>query len=79
MYFKIFKPISWGKRPAERRSRLIQRFLRCSSHYIIVSGKITEGSGGFFKKIEKIFFGKAENGEKSHKKCLHFRNLNAII
>ena len=26
-YFKIFKPISWGKRPAERRSRLIQRFL----------------------------------------------------
>ncbi len=27
MYFKIFKPISWGKRPAERRSRLIQRFL----------------------------------------------------
>ena len=28
MYFKIFKPISWGKRPAERRSRLIQRFLR---------------------------------------------------
>ena len=26
MYFKIFKPISWGKRPAERRSRLIQRF-----------------------------------------------------
>ena len=25
-YFKIFKPISWGKRPAERRSRLIQRF-----------------------------------------------------
>ena len=28
MYFKIFKPISWGKRPAERRSRFIQRFLR---------------------------------------------------
>ena len=27
MYFKIFKPISWGKRPAERRSRFIQRFL----------------------------------------------------
>ena len=27
-YFKIFKPISWGKRPAERRSRLIQRFPR---------------------------------------------------
>ena len=26
-YFKIFKPISWGERPAERRSRLIQRFL----------------------------------------------------
>lgn len=26
VYFKIFKPISWGKRPAERRSRLIQRF-----------------------------------------------------
>ena len=26
-YFKIFKPISWGKRPAERRCRLIQRFL----------------------------------------------------
>ena len=25
-YFKIFKPISWGKRPAERRRRLIQRF-----------------------------------------------------
>ncbi|MBS6491911.1 MAG: hypothetical protein KH614_05115, partial [Firmicutes bacterium] len=25
-YFKIFKPISWGERPAERRSRLIQRF-----------------------------------------------------
>jgi hypothetical protein len=22
----IFKPISWGKRPTERRSRLIQRF-----------------------------------------------------
>ncbi len=27
-YFKIFKPISWGKRTAERRCRLIQRFLR---------------------------------------------------
>ena len=26
MYFKIIKPISWGKRPAERRSRFIQRF-----------------------------------------------------
>ena len=26
-YFKIFKPISWGERPAERRSRFIQRFL----------------------------------------------------
>ena len=26
-YFKIFKPISLGKRPAERRCRLIQRFL----------------------------------------------------
>ena len=25
-YFKIFKPISWGKRPAERRRRFIQRF-----------------------------------------------------
>ena len=25
-YFKIFKPISWGERPAERRSRFIQRF-----------------------------------------------------
>ena len=30
-YFKIFKPISWGERPAERRSRLIQRFLSCYS------------------------------------------------
>ena len=29
-YFKIFKPISWGKRPAERRNRLIQRFLKFS-------------------------------------------------
>ena len=28
MYFKIFKLKSWGKRPAERRSRLIQRFLK---------------------------------------------------
>ena len=28
MYFKIFKPISWGERPAERRSRFIQRFHR---------------------------------------------------
>ena len=27
-YFKIFKPISWDKRPAERRSRFIQRFPR---------------------------------------------------
>ena len=26
-YFKIFKPISWGERPAERRRRSIQRFL----------------------------------------------------
>ena len=26
VYFKIFKPISWSKRPAECRSRLIQRF-----------------------------------------------------
>ena len=25
-YFKIFKPTSWGKRPVERRGRLIQRF-----------------------------------------------------
>ena len=25
-YFKIFKPISWGIRPADRRSRFIQRF-----------------------------------------------------
>ena len=31
MYFKIFKPISWGKRPAERRRRFIQRFLKFSS------------------------------------------------
>ena len=29
-YFRIFKPISWGERPAERRSRLIQRFPRHS-------------------------------------------------
>ena len=28
VYFKIFKPISWGKRPAERRSQFIQRFLK---------------------------------------------------
>ena len=27
-YFKIFKPISWGKRPVERRRRFIQRFLK---------------------------------------------------
>ena len=27
-YFQIFKPKSWGKRPTERRSRLIQRFLK---------------------------------------------------
>ena len=27
MDFKIFKPISWGERHAERRCRLIQRFL----------------------------------------------------
>ena len=26
VYFKIFKPISWDKRPAERRCRFIQRF-----------------------------------------------------
>ena len=26
VYFKIFKPISWDERPAERRSRFIQRF-----------------------------------------------------
>ena len=29
-YFKIFKLKSWGKRPTERRSRLIQRFLKFS-------------------------------------------------
>lgn len=28
VYFKIFKPTSWGNRPAERRCRLIQRFLK---------------------------------------------------
>ena len=32
MYIKIFKPISWGKRPAERRSRVIQRFLKPRVH-----------------------------------------------
>ena len=31
MYFKIFKPISWDERPAERRSRLIQRFLKIAT------------------------------------------------
>ena len=31
VYFKIFKPTSWGKRPAERRSRFFQRFLNFSS------------------------------------------------
>ena len=31
-YFKIFKPISWDKRPAERRSRLIQRFPSIKKH-----------------------------------------------
>ena len=30
-YFKIFKPKSWGKRPADRRRRLIQRFPRIIS------------------------------------------------
>ena len=31
MYFKIFKPISWGERPAERRCRFIQRFLKIAT------------------------------------------------
>ena len=31
VYFKIFKPISWGKRPAERRSQFNQRFPRKAS------------------------------------------------
>ena len=30
VYFKIFKPISWDERPAERRCRFIQRFLNKS-------------------------------------------------
>ena len=47
MYFKIFKPISWGKRPAERRSRFIQRFLKykygnrhfwCRGYYVSTVG-----------------------------------------
>ena len=47
MYFKIFKPKSWGKRPAERRSRLIQRFLKykygnrhfwCRGYYVSTVG-----------------------------------------
>ena len=33
-YFKIFKPISWGERPAERRSRFIQRFPRSLYHSV---------------------------------------------
>ena len=32
-YFKIFKPISWGERPAERRSRFIQRFPKYQLRY----------------------------------------------
>ena len=39
VYFKIFKPISWGERPAERRSRLIQRFL---NHYSILCRKLQQ-------------------------------------
>ena len=37
MYFKIFKPISWGKRHAERRRRFIQRFpsMNCFSAFIM--------------------------------------------
>ena len=38
-YFKIFKPKSWGKRPAERRCRFIQRFLSSAKnlqHFIVL-------------------------------------------
>ena len=42
MYFKIFKPTSWGKRPAERRCRFIQRFLKIGN--INKSGRVLCGT-----------------------------------
>ena len=71
-YFKIFKPISWGERPAERRSRFIQRFLRsfspaaCTSEKIPLSPPVCELSalGGRFVRAAdcKPFAGKARRG-----------------
>ena len=40
-YFKIFKPISWDKRPAERRSRFIQRFPRFSNRSVGAKDPLT--------------------------------------
>ena len=69
VYFKIFKPISWGKRPAERRRRFIQRFLKPPEKFLknffmgssfeqanlLTSGKLPEYLADIDRRAEELF------------------------
>ena len=64
-YFKIFKPISWDKRPAERRRRLIQRLLSlcCSDTFLLTlfTGSFANARSGY-ENLPKSEYGSLLKG-----------------
>ena len=81
-YFKIFKPISWGKRPAERRSRLIQRFPRKGCDRIALTSASLPAKKRILTVCVKLFLEKgyrkttlAEIIEKADVSYCSFQNI----
>ena len=74
-YFKIFKPISWDKRPAERRRRLIQRFLSlcCSDAFLLTlfTGSFANERSGY-ENLPKSEYGSLLKG------CRRQENWNLL-
>ena len=82
MYFKIFKPISWGKRPAERRCRLIQRVLRKGCDRIALTSASLPAKKRILTVCVKLFLEKgyrkttlAEIIEKADVSYSSFQNI----
>ena len=75
VYFKIFKPISWGKRPAERRRRFIQRFLSlcCSDTFLLTlfTGSFANARSGY-ENLPKSEYGSLLKG------CRRQENRNLL-